>query len=97
MVRDTVSFKSLTLTAYSEEEEREAYESIADPSFASSTVWSISTRCATLCTAEETEAKTCFVIPADTACMYGRNEPNTLEQFLSFRQLGNTYIVRKVR
>lgn len=97
VVRDNIAFKPIILTAYNEDEEREAFARVSGLSFASSTVWSISTRCETLCTSQETKEKTCFVIPADTECKYGRNEPNELKPFLSFRQLGNTYIVRKVR
>jgi hypothetical protein len=97
LIRGKIPFKPIALTAYNEEEEREAYESITGPSFASSTVWSITTNCKSLCTAKETEENTCFVEFADDVCRYEINEPNVLQSFLSFDQLGNTYIVRKVR
>jgi hypothetical protein len=97
MVRDTVSFKPIALSAYNEDEKREAYESVSGHSFASSTIWSITTNCNSLCTARETEENTCFVQFADAVCRYEINEPNVLQSFLSFDQLGNTYIVRKVR
>lgn len=60
-----------------------------------STVWSISTSCLNLCSRTETEAGSCLMINL-SACGGVPQEINTLSDFMSYKQLGNSYILRKL-
>ncbi|MDO8561326.1 MAG: hypothetical protein Q7S05_00675 [bacterium] len=86
-------FKPLSAIAYTPEEESGYLER-----FATSTrsIWIIRRDCSEKCSLKESQSGTCFEVHVD-ACGMAPQEPNTLPEFLSFMQLGNSYIVRKIR
>lgn len=93
LLRDNISFKPLTLITYNEKELGNALERFQK---GTSSVWVIASKCSNLCSKIEFESKTCFEVHTD-ACEGGPQEPNSLSFFLSSKQLGNSYIVRKIR
>lgn len=88
-----MSFKPLTVITYTEEE---LAEMIAQFQKSSNTIWTITTQCDNLCTATELQSKTCFEVHIDACGLNSSHEINLLSDFFSARQLGNSYIVRRV-
>ncbi len=91
-VRAQVAFRPLTIVTTSSADEAAA---IARFSTTTDAVWLITTDCTNLCSAAETGAGTCFSVHLD-ACGVSPQEVNDLPVFLSSRQLGDAYIVRRV-
>jgi hypothetical protein len=93
LVAENISFKSRTLTAYSDEEEAAA---IAHLRSATTTMWTISATCEQRCTHSEALSNSCFEINI-SACnaMLPAQEVNFLIPYLRADQLGYPYIVRK--
>ena len=85
------TFKPLAFIAYSTEEEDAYIERFAD----THSVWIIRRKCDNLCRADEMAAGTCFQIHVE-ACVISPQDTNALPEFLASRQLGNSYIVRRV-
>ena len=85
------TFKPLAFIAYSTEEEDAYIERFKNTHF----VWMIRRNCANLCNADEMAAGTCFQIHV-AACTISPQDTNALPEFLASKQLGNSYIVRKV-
>ncbi len=92
-IESKVAFKPLTLIAYNDTELRDA---IARFSIGTTTVWTISQDCTRMCSAGETAANTCFIVGRNV-CGALPHEVNLLVAYLSARQLGATYMVRRVR
>ncbi|MFA6077827.1 MAG: hypothetical protein WC724_02275 [Candidatus Paceibacterota bacterium] len=93
LLRDNVSFKPLTLITYSEEE---LSDSLAHFQKKDVSVWTITTNCNNLCTYQELTMQTCFEVRTN-ACGTAPQEINLLAQFLSSKQLGHSYVVRKIQ
>lgn len=91
LVREEITFKPLTLIAYSVEEEAAAVATFKAQGY---DVWIITTDCSLVCSAAETASGTCFQLNVN-ACGFSPQEPNGLPVFLSATQLGRAYIVRK--
>lgn len=87
-----ISFKPLTVIAYNE---KELGEYLTKFKKGSDSVWTVATDCKNLCTNKEIEEKTCFEVSENT-CGYAI-EVSTLSNFLSSKQLGYYYTVRKVQ
>lgn len=95
LLSQSTSFKPLTLIAYSESELNDAitYFQKKDVS-----VWTITTNCKNLCSDKEIREKTCFEVNTTSAsCVAVSQEVNLLPIFLSAKQLGYPYIVKKVQ
>lgn len=90
LLNNQVSFKPLTVVTYNEKELNEYLTKLKK---GSNSVWTITTDCKNLCTNKETEEKTCFEVSENT-CGYAV-EVNVLSDFLSSKQLGYYYTVRK--
>jgi len=93
LLSNNVLFKPLTVITYSEEELNEYLTKLKK---GTNSVWTITTDCKNLCTNKETEEKTCFDVNTTAACVAVSQEVNLLSIFLSSKQLGYPYIVRKV-
>ena len=73
----------------------EASSYLAQFETGSSTVWTITADCSELCSVAESAAGTCFMFNL-SACNGGvPQEINTLPDFLSFTQMGDSFVVRK--
>lgn len=93
LLSESTTFKPITIIAYTEEEKIGYLERFVK---GTNSVWTITTQCTNLCTAEETLSGVCFQIHTD-ACGVVPQEINVLPIFLSSTQLGYPYVVRKVR
>ncbi|MDO8552914.1 MAG: hypothetical protein Q7S01_05360 [bacterium] len=85
-------FKPLAFITYSDEEDAAYIERFAG----THSIWMIKRNCANPCTADEIRAGTCFQIHME-ACFVAPQDTNALPDFFSSKQLGNSYIVRKIR
>lgn len=93
LLGDNVSFKPLTLITYNEEE---LNDSLIHFQKKDVSVWTITTDCSNLCTDQELMMQTCFEVRTN-ACGTAPHEINLLVPFLSSKQLGHSYVVRKVQ
>ncbi len=85
-------FRPLAFIAYTKEEEDSYIERFGK----TRSVWIIRRDCENRCTAAELGAGTCFELHLE-ACVISPQDTNALPGFLSSDQLGNSYIVRKIR
>ncbi len=85
-------FKPLAFLVYSDEDERAYIERFSG----THSIWKIRRNCANPCTADEISTGTCFNIHLES-CVVAPQDTNTLPEFLASKQLGNSYIVRKIR
>lgn len=92
-LNNSISFKPLTVLTYTEDELHDALTRFKN---STSTVWTITTECSNLCTTAELQSKACFEVHTDACGLNSSHEINVLPTFLSSKQLGNSYIVRKV-
>lgn len=88
-----VGFTPLVLIADTPEEEEVNLATVAT---STKNVWTITTSCASPCTLSETAAGTCVMYNLNS-CGDTPQEIHTLTDFLSFTQLGNSYVVRRLR
>jgi hypothetical protein len=91
-VNPVVSFKPTVVIA---DTDPQTVAYISQLETASSSVWTITADCTDLCTVAETQAGTCFMLNLH-ACGNVPQEINTLPDFLSFTQMGTSYVVRKI-
>ena len=92
LVDRQVTFKPATVTVYNDTELKTTLENL---STGTSSVWTITTDCTASCTASETREGTCFSLHTKH-CGRVPQEPDTLNAFLSYDQLGYSYFVHKV-
>ena len=91
-INSLVTFKPTVMTA---DTASEVSADLAQFKTASTSVWTISTDCTNLCNDTEMQMGTCFMLNLKS-CNAVPQEINTLPDFLSFTQLGTSYVVRKV-
>ena len=91
-VKRAVTFKPLTLIAYTDEEFQDAFSRF---SAEGKQVWTISQDCSRTCASEDTAAGTCFMV-GKNVCGALAHEVNLLPAYLEARQLGALYTVRRV-
>lgn len=93
LLKNNTSFKPISIITYTETEFNEA---LAHFQNGTTTIWTITTKCADQCTDHEIESDTCFEVRRD-ACVYGgAREIGTLSTFLTSKYLGDFYAVHKV-
>ena len=88
-----IPFKPIVLIPDTATEEASYLSHFSAPNY---TVWAITTDCNALCGASEIQTGSCFDINAET-CGAFPQDINMLGDFLSYTQLGGSYIVRKIR
>ncbi|MEK9154157.1 MAG: hypothetical protein AAB798_01650, partial [Patescibacteria group bacterium] len=84
-------FKPIAVTAYTKYEEDSYIKRFEN----THSVWMIRRSCKNRCTAVEIESGICFELHLE-ACVVSPQDTNALPEFLSSKQLGNSYIVRKI-
>ncbi|MDO8482039.1 MAG: hypothetical protein Q7S75_03075 [bacterium] len=85
------AFKPLAFIAYTTEEENSYIERFSG----THSIWTIRRDCSQRCSPRETQSGTCFELHLE-ACVISPQDTNALPEFLSSKQLGNSYIVRRV-
>ena len=93
IIDSSVTFKPTVVIA---DTAQEATGGLAQFETASTSVWDITSDCSDLCSVSETKAGTCFMLNLNVCGGNTPQEINMLPDFLSFTQLGSSYIVRKV-
>ncbi len=84
-------FKPIAVTAYTKDEEDSYIKRFEN----THSIWMIRRSCKNRCTAAEIESGICFELHLE-ACVVSPQDTNALPEFLSSKQLGNSYIVRKI-